>query len=87
MVATRSGGPEEILMDGVTGLLVPTRSPQAIAAAVLRLLNSESLRDRIGSAGLDRALDAFSLQRMVESYADLYLTALSERARSGEAAP
>ena len=46
VVATRSSGTEEIIADGVNGLLVD-HQPQAIAAAVSKLLSDRPLRDRI----------------------------------------
>ncbi|BCW97763.1 MAG: hypothetical protein KatS3mg024_0590 [Armatimonadota bacterium] len=47
MVATRSGGPEEIIRDGETGLLVDVEQPDQMADAILRLLEDVALRDRI----------------------------------------
>jgi len=49
VVATRSGGPQEIIRDGITGLLVPPGDPQALASAMLKLLKNRRLREDLGS--------------------------------------
>jgi glycosyltransferase involved in cell wall biosynthesis len=61
IVATRSGGPVEIVVDGVTGYLVYPRDDSAIAASVLRLLNDEKLRYSMGQAGYKRVTEKFSI--------------------------
>ncbi len=48
-------GPEEIVTDGVDGILVPVEDPRALAAAVNRLLDDAALRDRLGRAARERA--------------------------------
>jgi glycosyltransferase involved in cell wall biosynthesis len=55
VVATRVGGLAETVVDGVTGRLVPPRSPQLIAAAVRELMADDLLRRRMGSFAADRA--------------------------------
>lgn len=50
VVATASGGPLEILKHEQTGLLVPPRDPRGLADAILRLLDDEALRARLGAA-------------------------------------
>jgi glycosyltransferase involved in cell wall biosynthesis len=72
VVATRSGGPEEIVTDGVSGLLAPVGDPEAIAAAILRLRNDPALADRLRAAGRDEARARFSVSAMVASYESLY---------------
>ncbi|MFE0633104.1 glycosyltransferase family 4 protein [Streptomyces sp. NPDC058864] len=47
-------GPGEIISDGVDGLLVPPRDVDALAAAMLRLINDDELRRRMGRAALDK---------------------------------
>ncbi|MBI1802518.1 MAG: glycosyltransferase family 4 protein [Chloroflexi bacterium] len=77
VVATRSGGPSEVVMDGVTGYLVPTGDIDEMAAAILRLLNDEGLRLRMGRAGRERVVQHFSLARGVEAIQSLYREMIS----------
>lgn len=51
VVAARSGGAAEAVLDNQTGLLVPPDDPQTLAHALLRLLNDPALRQRMGRAG------------------------------------
>jgi L-malate glycosyltransferase len=51
VVASNIHGIPDAVRDGVTGLLVPPKSPAAIATAVTRLVEDESLRRRMGLAG------------------------------------
>lgn len=71
-VGTRVGGIPEVIDDGVTGLLVPPHDAPAIAAALIRLLEDAELRRRMGEAGLARARDRFSVERMVEETIEAY---------------
>lgn len=61
-------GPAEIIEDDRTGLLVPTEDPDALAAAIQRLIDSPDLRLRLGQAGQTRAQD-FSATRIGAAYA------------------
>ena len=51
VVSTRSGAIPEYVPDGEAGLLVPERDPQALADAMLTLLNDPNLRHRLGRGG------------------------------------
>ena len=51
VVAGRSGGVEEVVVDGVTGLLVDPRSPEEVADATIKLLEDRDLRERLGREG------------------------------------
>ena len=76
VVATRSGGPEEIVTDGVDGLLVPREDPDALAAGMLRVAGDEALRRTFGSAARTTARERYSLAKMLESYEAIYLEGL-----------
>lgn len=56
VVASNAGGLRESVIDGETGVLVPSRSPAAWAAVVAELLADSSRRERLGLAGRQLAL-------------------------------
>jgi len=72
VVATAVGGTPEVVVDGMTGLLVPPRDPPALAEAITHLLDAPDLRYRMGQAGQERVLQHFSIERMVERTQNLY---------------
>lgn len=71
IVATNLPGVREVIEDEVTGLLVPVRSPEAVAHAVLRLLEDPDLSAKLAAAARLR-LEPFTARRMVESSTKLY---------------
>jgi glycosyltransferase involved in cell wall biosynthesis len=75
VVATRVGGTAEIIEDGRSGLLVPPDSAARLSSALLGLVRDAELRERLARAGLTRARERFSLQRMVTRYEELYRAA------------
>jgi glycosyltransferase involved in cell wall biosynthesis len=81
VIATRSGGPEEIITDGVDGLLVPRADPDALAAAMLGLAGDGNLRAKLGKAARASARAKFSLATMLESYEEIYDAALTRKVR------
>ncbi len=73
VVATRSGGPQEILEHEVTGLLVPVRDPEALGAALVRLLRGDpALAARLATAAGTTARVKYSEAGMVDAYLALY---------------
>jgi glycosyltransferase involved in cell wall biosynthesis len=59
VVATAVGGVPEVVHDGENGLLVPPRRPDALAAAMRRVLEERGLRDRL-AAGAKPSVEAIS---------------------------
>ena len=72
VVATDVGGNAEAVESGTSGLIVPSRSPQALADAVATMLQDKSLRMTFGKAARARAEQRFSLERCVDEYDRLY---------------
>jgi glycosyltransferase involved in cell wall biosynthesis len=72
VVATSVGGVPELIENEVSGLLVPPNNPSALSTAILRLLQDESLRQRLSSAGRDCVVTRFSFLRLVETLETLY---------------
>jgi L-malate glycosyltransferase len=72
IVATTAGGIPEMVEDGVNGLLVPPRDHMALANAIVRALNDDTLRRRLGEAGLELVNARFTVERMVADTAATY---------------
>jgi len=68
VIATDTGGASEQVIDGRTGRLVPSRDPQALAAALVELAAQPGLLRQMGRAGRDLIRDRFSLERMIADY-------------------
>jgi glycosyltransferase involved in cell wall biosynthesis len=79
LVATRAGGMPEVVIDGETGLLVPTQAPEALAAAILRLVEDPALGRRLGMAGRKRMLEHHTIQHTIEGIIDVYQEVAAER--------
>ncbi len=72
VVATRVGGLPEVVVDGVTGLLVDPADEAALARAVARLLDDPVLSSTLAAAGARRVEERFPVARMVDGYLRLY---------------
>ena len=79
VVATRSGGPEEILA-GEAGILVPVDDPAALASALERVVASKDLASALTAKALQRVRQIYSLGTMISRYEDL----LASVARPGQ---
>lgn len=79
VVASNVGGNPELVLPGRTGTLFPAGDVDALAGALAAYLGDEKLRTEHGTAARDRVLMHFSLDRMVQAYAELYRSALLAR--------
>ena len=82
VVASRSGGPEEIISDGVDGLLYPPGDVAALAQILTRLEAEPQLRARLGRAAARRAQD-FCPDFVTEQIMSAYELARHGTARHG----
>jgi glycosyltransferase involved in cell wall biosynthesis len=71
VAATTAGGIPEVVEHGRTGLLVPPRDPEALAGAVLRLVEDPGLAAALATAGFAR-LGRFSLTAMADQMEKIY---------------
>ena len=78
LVATAVGGLTQIIEDGRTGMLVPPRRPDLLAAQIEVLLRDPALRERLATAART-VLDGYSIDAVAGRWADLYEQLLAER--------
>ncbi|MCS7041894.1 MAG: glycosyltransferase family 4 protein [Bryobacteraceae bacterium] len=76
VIASRVGGLPEIVIDGVTGILVDN-DPADIAAAVARLAGDRGLAARLGAAGRRMVEERFTIERMAAATLEAYRRVLS----------
>jgi len=72
VVATRVGGVPDIITDGVDGITVPAKNPQALADAIQTLAGDTQQRMRMGRRARERIIESFSLRKMANEYESLY---------------
>jgi L-malate glycosyltransferase len=72
IVATSAGGIPEVVVDGVTGMIVAPRDHEAMAGAIVKLLKDRELGRRMGGAGHARVRREFSVDRMLHRTLRVY---------------
>ena len=65
-VSIAAGGPLDIVVEGVTGVLIPPRAQDTLADALEPLVRDQSLRASLGEAGRRRALEQFKTRPVAE---------------------
>jgi D-inositol-3-phosphate glycosyltransferase len=81
VVVAAVGGLADTVIHNVTGLHVPPRQPEMIAAALRRLLGDPELRRLLGSAGRARAVRHYAMDRVVASTLRAYRATTAPSAR------
>jgi glycosyltransferase involved in cell wall biosynthesis len=82
VIATRVGGNPEVVVDGETGLLVPSRSTGSLVSALSALMRDPERRRQMGEAGRWRVAHDFDIRRMVAQYHCEYERVVGLRARA-----
>ncbi len=72
VVASGNAGVLDIVVDNVTGILVPPKDYGALADGILKLAHDSSARKRFGEAGRKRVEEIFSIQAVVEKLEQFY---------------
>ncbi|MDD5368010.1 MAG: glycosyltransferase family 4 protein [Anaerolineaceae bacterium] len=72
IVTTDAPGCRNVVIDGVTGFLVPIEDPQALSNALFRLLGDPELRQQMGREGRHFALTRFTDEQVNRSFLEVY---------------
>jgi glycosyltransferase involved in cell wall biosynthesis len=81
VVATDVGGTGEAIEHEKTGLLVPPADPKSLADAMIRMYESNDLRDRLRQEGYKKACNEFSVEKMVQGYEKVALDIYSSKVK------
>lgn len=79
VVASRVGGVPELVVDGLTGILVTPGDQQELGEALRRLVEDSELRRRLGDAGRRRAEEQFDLESFWQAHLAVYSRELARR--------
>ncbi|WP_200883389.1 glycosyltransferase [Thermus sp. 2.9] len=81
VVATKVGGNPEVVRDGVSGFLVPPGDAPALARAMYRLMMlTPTEREDMGARGRRWVEEAFSFEKVIKEWENLYLKLLRSKA-------
>ena len=72
VIASRLGGPSEILVDGVSGILVDPNNADLLASRIMNLLDEPRWAQSLGIAGRDRFQARFTLHRLIDEVETVY---------------
>lgn len=72
VIASRTGGLPEVVVDKVTGLLVTPEDPQALADAIQYFYDNPEQLEMMGKAGEQRVRQEFSIQKTANRYIEVY---------------
>ncbi len=72
VVATRCGGPEEILEHSKTGWLVSVNDPTDLANGLLHVMNDQTLQQQLAQQGKQHAASTFAMETLLNQYRHLY---------------
>lgn len=72
VLSTRVGGVENVVQEGRTGILCPSGDAQALSAGLLRMVEDERLRERMGAGGWDHVRERYHYSRLIADMDALY---------------
>lgn len=72
VIASSCGGPKEIIVNGVTGLLVTPGSPEELAESIIYLQKHKALRIKLGDTALSEVSHRFSINKTMAQTMQLY---------------
>ena len=79
VVASAVGGNPELIIDDVTGILVPPGDSEALADGIVRLATNRALALEMGMRGRARVEAEFTAAQTTNHYANLFLQLLTQK--------
>ena len=80
IVATAVGGNAEVVLDGISGFIIPPRDPAALASAMVAIMSlDETRRAELGAAGRSHVTKRYGLDDVVETWISIYDGAIERK--------
>jgi glycosyltransferase involved in cell wall biosynthesis len=79
VLGTNTGGTPELVVDGVTGVLIPPKQPEALAGALAKMLTDREKMRRMGAAGLRRVLEHLTIEAHIRKTEAVYETLVAAK--------
>jgi glycosyltransferase involved in cell wall biosynthesis len=83
LISSLNPGSEEVVSDGVNGILVPPQDAEALSMAILRLASDPGLRAMMGENARRLAVEEFDVERVARKTGDLYWRLLRTKGLTG----
>jgi len=78
VIGSKTGGIPDIIADGINGLLVPPGDPEALASAIMKILNNHELAEKFAQEGLRTVKERFSWDKISDQFIEIYQEVLHE---------
>jgi glycosyltransferase involved in cell wall biosynthesis len=85
VIATAVGAVPDVIVDGSTGVLVPSENIEALASKIVTLLNNRTQRESLGAAAKKLVEQEFSAERMTADYLHIYEQAIATKKQHASA--
>ncbi|MFC1785871.1 glycosyltransferase [Candidatus Neomarinimicrobiota bacterium] len=72
VIASGGGGTKELIIDGESGFLIPTKSPKLLAEKIQYLLDNSLIAEKLGTNGYNRIKQKFNIEKMVNNFVRIY---------------
>jgi len=79
VVATKIAGNPELVLEGVTGTLVPPKDSSALARAVMEMVKNKKTLNEMGENAYKLILEKFSLESRIKGIEDFYYELVAKR--------
>ena len=76
VIVSDADGPKQFCIDGEDSLMVPKNDPDALAAAINKLLRNKSLQQKLAANGYKRYVNEFTKEKSVTAYLDFFIEIL-----------
>ena len=78
VIASDITGPSELVVDGETGFLVPVGKTEAIAGAILRLIENPASREQMGEKAKERIIKNFPIEKYINDVKTVFAEVLEQ---------